>query len=86
MYIPLHDSQHSSMLVRVKVHMKRDRLMLMQSLVLANDGEERFAVHEAHIVHDPPGDSRILVIPMGRKENDLHNAYSGVRAVPCNRS
>ena len=48
----------------------------MHRLVFTHNGEESFAVHEAHIVHDPSGDSRISVVPMGRKEDDLHIAGS----------
>ena len=52
----------------------------MQRLVFANNGEQRLAVHEAHIVHDPPGDGRISIVPVGRKEDDLHIADSVVSA------
>ena len=68
------------MFVRVEINVYRDRLMLLQCLVFANNGEERFAVHKAHVVHDPPGDSRITVVPMGREEYDLYIPETEVRA------
>ena len=76
MNIPLHYSQHSRVLVWVKVHMYRDRLMLVQRLIFAHNGEERLAVHEAHIVHHPLGDSRISVVPMRREEDHLQITVS----------